>query len=36
VNTWLELTELQLEGKKRLTAIEFLRGAALVTGARLG
>ena len=36
VNTWLELIEMQLEGKKRLMAIEFLRGAALVTGARLG
>jgi len=35
-NTWLELIELQLEGKKRLMATEFLRGAALVTGARLG
>ena len=35
-STWLEMIELQLEGKKRLTAIEFLRGAALATGARLG
>ena len=25
-NTWLELTEVQLEGKKRVTAAEFLRG----------
>jgi methionyl-tRNA formyltransferase len=24
--TWLELLEMQLEGKKRLTAAEFLRG----------
>jgi methionyl-tRNA formyltransferase len=35
-NTWLELMEVQLEGKKRLVAAEFLRGAALVRGARLG
>ena len=28
-NTWLELVELQLEGKKRLPAAEFLRGHAL-------
>ncbi len=35
-NTWLELLELQLEGKKRLTATEFLRGAQLGAGARLG
>jgi methionyl-tRNA formyltransferase len=34
--TWLELVEVQLEGKKRLTASEFLRGAALSDGARLG
>jgi methionyl-tRNA formyltransferase len=34
--TWLELVEVQLEGKKRLTASEFLRGAALADGARLG
>ena len=34
--TWLELIEIQLEGKKRLTASEFLRGAALACGARLG
>jgi methionyl-tRNA formyltransferase len=27
-NTWLELLELQLEGKKRLAAAEFLRGHA--------
>ena len=24
--TWLEIAELQLEGKKRMTAAEFLRG----------
>ncbi len=35
-NTWLEFVELQLEGKKRLGAAEFLRGTHLVTGMRLG
>ncbi|MGA2049094.1 MAG: methionyl-tRNA formyltransferase [Terracidiphilus sp.] len=35
-NTWLEFLELQLEGKKRLSAPEFLRGNHLVTGIRLG
>ena len=35
-NTCLELLELQLEGKKRLPAAEFLRGNSLVPGARLG
>jgi methionyl-tRNA formyltransferase len=35
-NTWLELLEVQLEGKKRLTAAEFLRGNPLDTDARLG
>ena len=34
--TWLELVELQLEGKKRLAAAEFLRGMQLAHGARLG
>jgi len=34
--TWLELLELQLEGKKRLCASEFLRGTPLATGTRLG
>ena len=33
-NTWLELIELQLEGKKRLAAAEFLRG--MPAGVRLG
>jgi methionyl-tRNA formyltransferase len=33
--TWLELLELQLEGKKRLMAVEFLRGMQLASGARL-
>jgi methionyl-tRNA formyltransferase len=35
-NTWLELVEVQLEGKKRLPAAEFLRGTPLAPGARLG
>jgi methionyl-tRNA formyltransferase len=35
-NTWLELFEVQLEGKKRLSAAEFLRGAAFSPNARLG
>jgi methionyl-tRNA formyltransferase len=35
-NTWLELLEVQLEGKKRLAAAEFLRGAALTASTRLG
>jgi methionyl-tRNA formyltransferase len=35
-NTWLELLEVQLEGKKRLPAAEFLRGAALTACTRLG
>ena len=35
-NTWLELVEVQLEGKKRLAAAEFLRGIALDANARLG
>jgi methionyl-tRNA formyltransferase len=34
--TWIEITELQLEGKKRMAASEFLRGAALKAGVRLG
>ncbi|MGA2166802.1 MAG: methionyl-tRNA formyltransferase [Terracidiphilus sp.] len=29
-DTWLELLEIQLEGKKRLGAAEFLRGAGIV------
>jgi methionyl-tRNA formyltransferase len=33
---WLEFLEVQLEGKKRLTAAEFLRGNPLADGARLG
>jgi methionyl-tRNA formyltransferase len=35
-NTWLELVEVQLEGKKRLAAAEFLRGISLPANARLG
>ena len=35
-NTWLELVEIQLEGKKRMQAAEFLRGNAIAADARLG
>ena len=39
-NTWLELLEVQLEGKKRMPAAEFLRGAGfdigLAANVRLG
>ncbi len=35
-NTWLEIAEVQLEGKKRLDAAEFLRGNPLAADARLG
>jgi methionyl-tRNA formyltransferase len=35
-STWLELLELQLEGKRRLPAAEFLRGSQLASGVRLG
>ena len=35
-NTWLEFIELQLEGKKRLPAAEFLRGNPLSAHTRLG
>jgi methionyl-tRNA formyltransferase len=31
-NTWVELLEVQLEGKKRMPAAEFLRGAGLAPG----
>jgi methionyl-tRNA formyltransferase len=34
--TWLEFVELQLEGKKRMTAAELLRGMQIPDGARLG
>jgi len=35
-STWIELIEVQLEGKKRMPASEFLRGNPLPSGARLG
>ena len=35
-NTWLEFLEIQLEGKKRLEAADFLRGNPLTADARLG
>jgi methionyl-tRNA formyltransferase len=35
-NTWIELLEVQLEGKKRMSAAEFLRGNPLEPDARLG
>jgi methionyl-tRNA formyltransferase len=35
-STWLELLELQLEGKKRLMTSEFLRGNQIPLTARLG
>ena len=34
--SWIELLEVQLEGKKRLSAAEFLRGTAIAEGARFG
>jgi methionyl-tRNA formyltransferase len=34
--SWLELVEVQMEGKRRMTAGEFLRGHAVESGARLG
>jgi methionyl-tRNA formyltransferase len=34
--TWVELIEIQLEGKKRLAAEELLRGTSLAGNARLG
>jgi methionyl-tRNA formyltransferase len=34
--TWLELVEIQLEGKKRMQATDFLRGTQLAAGTRLG
>jgi methionyl-tRNA formyltransferase len=34
--TWLELAELQLEGKKRMPAADLLRGMQLTAGTRLG
>jgi methionyl-tRNA formyltransferase len=35
-NTWVEFLEVQLEGKKRMTTDEFLRGNPLPADARLG
>jgi len=35
-NTWLEFKEVQLEGKRRLDAADFLRGNPLAADARLG
>jgi methionyl-tRNA formyltransferase len=35
-NTWLELLEVQLEGKRRLDAAQFLHGNPLAADARLG
>jgi methionyl-tRNA formyltransferase len=35
-DSWLELTEVQLEGKKRIAASDFLRGNALTDDVRLG
>jgi methionyl-tRNA formyltransferase len=35
-NTWLELVEVQLDGKKRMPAADFLRGHTLTSGDRLG
>lgn len=34
--TWLELVEVQMEGKKRMLAADFLRGHRLISGDRLG
>ena len=34
--TWLELVDLQLEGRKRISAAEFLHGHVHITGKRLG
>jgi methionyl-tRNA formyltransferase len=34
--SWLELVEVQPEGKRRMTAGEFLRGHAVESGNRLG
>jgi hypothetical protein len=34
--SWLELEEVQLEGKKRMAAADFLRGHASQLGDRLG
>ncbi|MFZ1084975.1 MAG: methionyl-tRNA formyltransferase [Terracidiphilus sp.] len=36
LDSWLELTEIQLEGKKRIAVGDFLRGNALAVSTRLG
>jgi len=36
LETWIEFVEVQLEGKKRMTAAEFLRGNQSPDGTRLG
>ena len=33
--TWLDLVEVQLEGKKRMSAAEFLRGRQVQSGDKL-
>ena len=35
-STWLELIEVQAEGKKRMLAADFLRGTPIAPGTRLG
>jgi methionyl-tRNA formyltransferase len=35
-DTWVELVEVQPEGKRRMTAADFLRGHAVAPGTRLG
>jgi methionyl-tRNA formyltransferase len=35
-STWIELIEVQLEGKKRMSAADFLRGMPHGVTARLG
>jgi methionyl-tRNA formyltransferase len=34
--TWIELVEIQLEGKKRMPLSDFLRGHDLESGTKLG
>jgi methionyl-tRNA formyltransferase len=34
-DAWIELVEIQLEGKRSMSAADFLRGNALPVGARL-
>lgn len=35
-STWLEMVDVQMEGKRRMTAGEFLRGNAVESGTKLG